>query len=407
MRTADEILAELYTDAGRRSPYPLYDELHRLGPASLTPASEAYAAVANGYDVVDQVLRDPRFVKGGGAPKPDDDPIVRALYNSMMFRTEPDHGRMRRVFNQVFTPRRVAALEPRIEELTDELLDRLAELGAGGVPVDFIAEFGYLLPAGVMSALLGIPEPDLAWFRVRVQRVEDFLDLGGRTPEKIAAANEAATEMSDYYRSLIARRRAEPADDLISGLVQALEDQALEGQPALTDDELIGNLLLLFNASFVTTINLLGNALPPLLERPELVGKLVVDADVAAECVEEVLRWDSTAQLLVRTASEDLPVGGVVVPRGGVVMLILGAANRDPARFADPARFDADRADKRHISFGVGPYFCVGAALARTEGRLALPRLFRRFPKLALAEPPVQSAGLALRGYEKLMVTLG
>ncbi len=268
MRTADEILAELYTDAGRRSPYPLYDELHRLGPASLTPASEAYAAVANGYDVVDQVLRDPRFVKGGGAPKPDDDPIVRALYNSMMFRTEPDHGRMRRVFNQVFTPRRVAALEPRIEELTDELLDRLAELGAGGVPVDFIAEFGYLLPAGVMSALLGIPEPDLAWFRVRVQRVEDFLDLGGRTPEKIAAANEAATEMSDYYRSLIARRRAEPADDLISGLVQALEDQALEGQPALTDDELIGNLLVLFNASFVTTINLLGNALPPLLDGP-------------------------------------------------------------------------------------------------------------------------------------------
>jgi len=400
MRTADEILAALYTDAGRRDPYPLYDELRLLGPASLTPASEQYAAVANGFDAVDQVLRDHRFVKGGGAPKPGDDAITTALYSSMMFRTEPDHGRMRRVFHQVFTPRRVTALEPRIEQL--DLLERLAGLGADGRPVDFIAEFGYLLPAGVMSALLGIPDPDLEWFRIRVQRVEDYLDLGGRTPEKVAAANAAATEMSDYYRELIARRRVEPTEDLVSGLVQAIDS----GEHELTDDELIGNLLVLFNASFVTTINLLGNALPPLLERPELVEKLAADPDVAAECVEEVLRYDGTAQLLVRTASEDLPVGDVVVPRGGVVLLLLGAANRDPRRFEDPARFDADRADKRHISFGAGPYFCVGAALARTEGRLALPRLFRRFPGLALAGTPVQSAGLALRGYEKLPVTL-
>ena len=194
--TADEILALLQTDEGRRAPYPLYERLHELGPVNLTPASPAYAAVANGYAAVDQILRDPRFVKGGPPPAADADPITTALSNSMMFRTEPDHGRMRRAFHAAFTPRRVQELEPQIVALTDSLLDRLAAFDG---PVDFIAEFGYLLPAGVMSALLGIPAPDLDWFRTRVQRVEDYLDFGGRTPQKVAAANEAAVEMSTYY----------------------------------------------------------------------------------------------------------------------------------------------------------------------------------------------------------------
>ncbi|TCN38738.1 cytochrome P450 [Kribbella orskensis] len=400
--TADELLAELQTDDGRRAPYPLYARLHELGPVNLTPASPAYAAVANGYAAVDQILRDPRFVKGGPPPAADADPITTALSNSMMFRTEPDHGRMRKAFHQAFTPRRVAALEPQITALTDSLLDRLASLGAD-CPVDFIAEFGYLLPAGVMSALLGIPSPDLDWFRTRVQRVEDYLDFGGRTPEKVAAANEAATEMSAYYAALIAERRVSPGDDLISGLVQVID----AGEGELTDEELIGNLLVLFNASFVTTINLLGNALPPLLERPALVKSLATDPAVAEVCVEEVLRYDGTAQLVVRTASEDLEVGGVVIPRGGLVLVILGAANRDPARFPSPEVFDPERPDKRHITFGAGAYFCIGAVLARAEGRLALPRLFQRFPDLALAEPPVQSAGLALRGFATMPVSLG
>ncbi|MEV8374544.1 cytochrome P450 [Kribbella sp. NPDC056861] len=399
--TADEILALLQTDEGRRAPYPLYERLHELGPVNLTPASPAYAAVANGYAAVDQILRDPRFVKGGPAPAPDADPVSTALGNSMMFRTEPDHGRMRRAFHQAFTPRRVQELEPAILELTDSLLDRLAALGADG-PVDFIAEFGYLLPAGVMSALLGIPAPDLDWFRTRVQRVEDYLDFGGRTPEKVAAANEAAVEMSTYYQRLIDDRRVAPGNDLISGLVQVID----AGDGTLTDEELVGNLLVLFNASFVTTINLLGNALPPLLEQPELVKALAADPSVAEACVEEVLRWDGTAQLVVRTASEDLEVGGVTIPAGGLVLVILGAANRDPARFPAPEVFDPERPDKRHITFGAGAYFCIGAVLARAEGRLALPRLFQRFPDLALAEAPVQSAGLALRGFATMPVTL-
>ncbi|GAA1608125.1 cytochrome P450 [Kribbella sancticallisti] len=401
MMTADEILALLQTDEGRREPYPLYEKLHELGPVNLTPAGPAYAAVANGYAEVDQILRDPRFVKGGPAPAADADPITTALGNSMMFRTEPDHARMRRAFHTAFTPRRVAELEPRIAALTDELLDRLAVLGEDG-PVDFLAEFGYLLPAGVMSALLGIPATDLDWFRSRVQRVEDYLDFGGGAPEKVAAANEAAAEMSAYYHRLIADRRVAPGNDLISGLVQLIDS----GEERLTDEELVGNLLVLFNASFVTTINLLGNALPPLLERPSVVKSLAADPDVAEACVEEVLRYDGTVQLLVRTASEDLPVGGVVVPAGGLVLLLLGAANRDPARFPAPDVFDVERPDKRHLTFGAGPYFCVGAVLARAEGRLALPRLFQRFPDLALAGPPVQSAGLALRGFASMPVTL-
>ncbi len=169
----------------------------------------------------------------------------------------------------------------------------------------------------------------------------------------------------------------------------------------------MANLVVLLNASFVTTMNLLGNGLVPLLARPDLVDRVRTDADFASRCVEEILRHDSPVQLLTRVAADDTELAGVPIPGGGIVMVLLGAANRDPRKHTDPDTFDPDRADVGHLSFGGGGYFCLGAALSRLEGRLAFPRLFQRFPDLAIAGEPTRSDGLLLRGYSVVPVTTG
>ena len=401
---ADAIVAELYTEAARQDPNPWYAMLHELGPASaLDQATSVYAAVANGFDAVDEVLRDPRFIKTLGPADKLDHPVLATLSRSMMFSLEPDHGRMRRLFNKIFTARRVAALEADLLGAIDGLLDRMAELGAGGAEVDFVAEFGYLFPTKVIGFLLDLPESDLAWFRERAQHIDRYLDLGGKSPEKLRSADDAVLELTDYYLRLIAQRRAAPGTDLVSGLVQLIDS----GDDRISDIELVANLVVLLNASFVTTMNLLGNGLLPLLARPELVDRVRADADFASRCVEEILRHDSPVQLLSRVAADDTELAGVPVPKDGVIMVLIGAANRDPRKHADPDSFDPARPDVGHLSFGGGGYFCLGAALSRLEGRLAFPRLFQRFPDLAIAREPVRSDGLLLRGYGVIPVTTG
>jgi cytochrome P450 len=401
---ADAIVAELYTEAARFDPNPWYAKLHELGPASaLDPRSSVYAAVANGFDAADEVLRDPRFIKVLGPADKLDHPVLATLSRSMMFSLEPDHGRMRRLFNKIFTPRRVAALEKDLLGAIDGLLDRMAELGADGAEVDFIAEFGYQFPTKVIGFLLELPESDLAWFRERAQRIDRYLDLGGKADEKLRSADDAVLELTDYYLKLIAERRARPGTDLVSDLVSLIDS----GDDRLSDIELVANLVVLLNASFVTTMNLLGNGLVPLLARPDLVDRVRTDADFASRCVEEILRHDSPVQLLTRVAADDTELAGVPIPGGGIIMVLLGAANRDPRKHTDPDTFDPDRADVGHLSFGGGGYFCLGAALSRLEGRLAFPRLFQRFPDLAIVGEPTRSDGLLLRGYSVVPVTTG
>jgi cytochrome P450 len=401
---ADAIVAELYTEAARHDPNPWYAKLHELGPASaLDPKTSVYAAVANGFDAADEVLRDPRFLKVLGPKDKLDHPVLATLSRSMMFSLEPDHGRMRRLFNKIFTPRRVAALENDLLAAIDGLLDRMAEEGAGGAEVDFIAAFGYQFPTKVIGLLLELPESDLAWFRERAQRIDRYLDLGGKADEKLRAADDAVLELTEYYLRLIASRRANPGTDLVSDLVRLIDS----GDDRLTDIELVANLVVLLNASFVTTMNLLGNGLLPLVARPDLVERVRADADFASRCVEEVLRYDSPVQLLTRVAAHDTELAGVPIPKDGIVMVLLGAANRDPRKHSDADTFDPDRVDVGHLSFGGGGYFCLGAALSRLEGRLAFPRLFQRFPGLAIASEPTRANGLLLRGYSVVPVTTG
>ncbi|MEH1015065.1 cytochrome P450 [Micromonospora sp. CPCC 206060] len=399
------VLAGLYSSDGRRDPYPHYAALHRLGPVSALPPRQqvgAPVAIACGYDVVDQVLRDPEWFKNT-LPSEGEHPILNTFETSMMFTNPPTHGRMRQVFARVFTPRRLDALEPVVVRVTEQLLDRMAEQGAGGASFDYVAEFAYPMPALVMAEFIGIPETDLEWYRARVKRIDDFLDVSGKTPELIRAADDAASELRGYYTDLIAHRRRAPGEDLISSLVAAVD----AGAAGITEQELISNLIVLFNASFVTTIYLLGSGLPLLLAQPDVVAKLPGDQDLALDCCHEILRCESPVQFLTRQAPRDTELAGVPVGRDQVVLLMVGAANRDPARFPEPDRFDPARRGPASLAFGAGAHFCLGAAVSRIEGRIALPRLFARFPGLAVAGPPVYTGSLFLRGIDVLPVTTG
>ncbi|MGY4770479.1 cytochrome P450 [Kribbella sp. CWNU-51] len=397
MRTANEILAALGSEDGRRDPMPLFAELHRIGPVCrLAPGSSPYAVVVNGYDAAQEALKDTRFHRLLSADPNPKEPVLQRLGGSMMFRNEPDHLRMRKVFQAVLTPRRLTGFEPVVDALASELLDDLGKAGANGQVIDFV-DFAYRLPITVIGTFLGIPRSDFGWFRDRTQRIDDYLDLGGKAPERLAAANQAAGELNDYYARMIADRRIRPRDDLVSSLVDA----------DLPQQELIDNLLVLVNASFVTTMNLLTNGLEQLLSQPSLVEALRDDPGLAADYVEEILRHQSSVQLISRKASVDLELAGEPISAGSLVLILPGAANRDPVKHADADTFDPGRDDLQHLSFGAGPFYCVGAALARMEGRAAFGQLFQRFPNLRFVGEPVRSPSLLLRGHSSMPIRLG
>ncbi|RZU19471.1 cytochrome P450 [Kribbella rubisoli] len=396
-RSANEILAALGSEQGRRDPMPLFAELHRIGPVCrLEPGTSPYAVVVNGYDAAQEALKDTRFGRLLTADPDPQDAVLRRLGGSMMFKNEPEHLRMRKVFQAVLTPRRLTGFEPVVEALATELLDDLGKAGRDGQVIDFV-DFAYRLPITVIGTFLGIPRSDLGWFRDRTKAIDDYLDLGGKAPERLAAANQAADELNDYYARMLADRRVQPRDDLVSSLVDS----------DLAEQELIDNLLVLVNASFVTTMNLLTNGLELLLAQPDLVDALRDEPVRAADCVEEILRHQSSVQLISRKASVDLELAGETITAGSLVLILPGAANRDPAKHPDADTFDPDRVDLQHLSFGAGPFYCVGAGLARMEGRAAFGQLFQRFPQLQLAGEPVRSHSLLLRGHASMPIRLG
>jgi len=400
------IVVELFGEAGRADPYPLYRRLHALGPVS--EVSRGFY-VANGYAEVNAVLRNPAFGKHDGLVEPGTEAArhssLTSLSQGLLDLNPPDHTRARRLLSAVFTPRRAAGLAPAIAATTDALLDAMAEAGAGGRAVDFMDAFAFRLPVSVICELLGVPEADRYRFRPLAHDLsavlEVFEDLSGLGP-----ADAATDELAAYFTALVAERRADPREDLISALIH--ETDAEEAR--LSEEELLSNLALLLVAGFETTTNLIGNGLAILFERPELAAALRAGSLAPADFVEEVLRYDTAVQLTSRTAlTGGLELAGQPVPRGADVLLLLGAANRDPARFRDPERFDPARPDNQPLSFGAGAHYCLGAALARLEAVTAFPRLLDRFPHLAPAEEAarIRSDRLVLRGYRTLPVTVG
>jgi cytochrome P450 len=335
-----------------------------------------HAWLITGHDAVRSALTDPRLTKetgpapAGGLLPPE---IDAAMNNDMLHCDPPDHTRLRRLVSAAFTRRRVDALAPRIQGIADALLDDLA----GRPTVDLIAAFAYPLPITVISELLGVPVTAQADFR------DWSTTLVAGSAQGAQAWTAAATALIGYVRGLIAAKREAPADDLTSALVAARD-----GDDRLTEDELTSMVFLLLVAGHETTVNLIGNGVHALLTHPDRLALVRAEPERLPAAVEEMLRFVGPVQVATfRQTTTDVRVGDTVIPAGELVMPGLMAANRDPARVADPDTFDPTRADRPHLAFGHGVHHCIGAPLARLETRIALGSLLARFPDLRLAVP--------------------
>jgi cytochrome P450 len=305
----------------------------------------------------------------------------------------PEHTRLRGAAKGAFIPPAMAGLQPRVEAIVAERLDRLAALGEA----DVMAELAFPMPVTVVGEMVGVPEEDREWFRP-LMRTLVASDSFNRTPAMHAKVEQAGDELEAYFVDLIARRRKEPTDDLLSYFIAQADNGLLD------DDELFATVTLLFFAGFLTTTNLIGNGLTALFDHPAEQARLWAHPELAASAVEEIVRFDSPVQFVHRNVLEDFELDGQHLAKGDIVMALLAAANRDPARFEEPDRFDIGRPDNLHLAFAWGLHFCLGARLARMEGQLVLAGLVERFAKVEPAGKPVRNPGLAIRGLESLPV---
>lgn len=390
--------------AARADPYRVYRRILDEAPVSEAPAG--LFAFARHSDCA-ALLRDPRVssddrnsavyqaLLARGRISADQQQLMAS--QPFLFRDPPDHTRLRRLVGKAFGPREVEGLEARIEGLVDDLLDAAAGQGR----FDALADLAAPLPIAVICDLLGIPREDAKRFADWSQEMARSLDpLFTLSEQDRARQAEAGAELRAYLNELIDRRRAKLGHDLLSALLTVRE----RGEQ-LTRSDLVATVMLLLIAGHETTVNLVANGVLALLRHPAALAALRADPGLATAAVEEVLRYDPPVQFRTRVAAEDLPLGGVVVPRGASIVVLLGAANRDPARFAAPDRFDLNRPDNRHLAFGAGIHFCLGAPLARLEGRIALAAFAGRVvrPYLLGDEPPYLP-GASLRGLAGLPV---
>ncbi len=398
--TVGELLAELATPDGQANPYPIYARLRTLGDSVIAPDG---ALVVTGYRPCSALLRDNRLRKnparlldGAGYENWQERPALETMFNSLLMINPPDHTRLRRIVAGAFTARRVAGLGGAVSAIADELL---AELDGDGA-VDFVDAIAFPFPVTVIGELLGIPPADRARFQRLVHDWSMVLEI--LSPPSVDRADAAAVEIRDYLGTLAQERRANPRDDLISALVAAEDEEA-----RLSEHELVTMAALILAAGFETTTGLLANGLLALLANPDQAARLREDPAVVKSGAEELLRYDSPVQMIYgRSAPEDMTVGATAIQAGQRVITVLGAANRDPAVFTAPDVLDLGRHEAPVLSFGAGIHHCLGAALARLEAQVMLPRLLRRFPSIALAGDPVPRGGNSLHGYTAVPVTL-
>jgi cytochrome P450 len=377
-------------------PYPMYHRLRAEDPVHHSPLG---FWVLTRYPDVMAMLRDPRLIKEPIAA------FVAARFGmavppglglSMLDRDPPDHTRLRGLVSKAFTPRTLERLRPEIQQIVDGLLDEVEARGS----MDLVEEFAYPLPVRVICEMLGVPVKDHERFKAWGLDIARGLDAIMLPPDSEVGQRSVSGRraLADYFRELIAERRAAPRDDMLSALIAAEE-----AGDKLNEEELLATCILLLVAGHETTVNLIGNGTLALLRHPDQLRKLRERPGLIGTAVEELLRFDGPVQRTARIPSEDITIGGQTIGKGEMVMPFLGAADRDPTQFPDPDRLDITRADNRHIAFGMGIHFCLGAPLARMEGQIAINTLLARLPRLALAtDRPQFRQSLTLRGLQAL-----
>ncbi|MFF9350132.1 cytochrome P450 [Streptomyces sp. NPDC014734] len=374
------------------NPYPYYAELRARGPVHTVRTDEFERVwLVVGYDEGRATLADPRFSKEwrGLVDRPEgDDPI----YANMLELDAPRHTRLRKLVTREFTARRVEALRPRVQQITDELLDAMLPAGRA----DLVDALAFPLPITVICELIGVPDLDRNTFR---RLSNDVV-----TPSAPDQEGEAVAAMGAYLGELIGDKRCSPGDDLMSALVRTRDEDG----DALSPDELVGMAFLLLVAGHETTVNLISNGVRALLDHPDQLAALRADLGLIDGAVEEMLRYDGPVETATfRFPREPVEIGGRTVPAGEPLLVCLAGADRDPGRFPEPDRFDIRREAHGHVAFGHGMHFCLGAPLARLEGRIAIRTLLERCPGLAPDDDAWLSdwrPGLLIRGTRTLPV---
>jgi cytochrome P450 len=396
---------DAWGDYDRDDPFPLFAQVRAAGPVHPVRLADGHPAwLVVGYEEARAALNDPRLSKDMHAALSRSGETVAeglpgpALARHMLAVDPPDHTRLRRLAAPAFSRRRVDGLEGRVRAIVAQLLDDLA--ARGDEVVDLVADYAFPMPFTVVSELLGIPKPDRAdlgrWFRTL---------LAPHSWPPPAATVAASDAIVGYLAALLDGKRADPGEDLVTDLVAAGD--------AITRQEAMSTIFQLIVAGHDTTTSLVGNATVALLRHPAQRDALVADPALVARVVEEAMRWDPPGQhATFRYTTEDVPIGDVVIPAGAQVIVSLAAANRDPGRYRDAESFDIHRTDGAHLALGHGVHHCLGAPLARLEGRIALAALHTRFPAMRLAVDPAElrwnhGDGLVLRGLSALPVHLG
>ena len=384
-----------------RDPYPFYERLRTTDPMHV---SEHGMYIASRHSEVSLVLRDKRFGKDyvdrtvrRYGPQIMQEPAFRSMGAWMLQADPPDHARLRGLVVKAFTARRVEDMRPRIQQVVDETLDRIAPRGH----MDLIEDFAFRLPITIICDMLGIPQEHRELFYTGARNGGRLLDPVPLTPHEIKAANANTLGAEMYFKQIFDLRRRQPGDDLTTQLVQAEEDGS-----KLSNEELTANIILLFGAGHETTVNLIGNGLLALHRNPDQLALLKANPSLIGNAIEEFLRYDSSVQSTGRVALEDIEdLGGKRIPKGETVLALLGSANRDPAVYPDrPDKLDIARPNVKPLSFGGGIHFCLGAQLARIEAEVAIATLLRRLPDLKLddAENPKWRPTFVLRGLTEL-----
>ena len=386
-------------------PYPLYRELRTNAPAYWSKKLNAWLLTR--YDDVKSGLNDPKLNSSDriasimdridSSAKQEYNGLLKHMTNMMSFNDPPVHTRLRKLVGKAFTPNRINNLQPQIQTIVDELLDKVCKQSS----FDLVDEFAFQLPAIVICEMLGIPREDRDKIRKWSNDIVGFVSAGAVTSESTAQAQQTVDEATSYLLALANDRRHNPCDDMLTALVEA-EDQG----DSLSKDEFVSMIVLLFFAGFETTEGLIGNSMLALFRNPSQFSLLKSHPELTENAVEEFMRYDNSVQRQSRVANEIIDSHGQLIKPGDYVILFIGAANRDPDHFSNPNKLDITRTGNKHIGFGHGIHFCIGGPLARMETHLAISSIIRRMPNIRLIEDKPEFENLlALRKLRTLEVS--